>query len=388
MWSRDRTTRSGLRLLVAVLLGGCVSTAPTPQGQASARPTLSAKASLDAPSLAITPTPAPSEPAGWQLLPMSALDGPAFLGSVTTFHGALVAVGNATANAPRGAIWCSADALAWRTCPGMPSLEGTTLASIAVGEPGLVVVGASDAGAVALTSADGVSWSRIDLPDTKHLTANAIAWHDGRFVALGVDYETETSPTFAWTSADGRSWTRASNIEGKLPALVSGLVAVPEGFVAGGSLSGRVAIWTSRDGRAWTRSSPAGALRGDPGRLQLVAGHLFLPVGQNLWTSSDARHWSMATVPGFGNGVFAVGAIPGGFVAVGRSSEGDQPGVVAIAGADLSHWTLQPADPAFDGALALDVIMSPDGGHLVGVGNSIAGPSVFLHADPAGLLQP
>jgi hypothetical protein len=307
---------------------------------------------------------------------------------VATFHGALVAVGNATADTPRGAIWCSADGLAWRTCPGTPSLEGMTLASVAVGEPGLVVTGASEAGAVALISADGVSWSRTDLPDTKHLTANAIAWHDDRFVALGVDYENESSPAFAWTSPDGRSWTRVSNVEGPRAAQVTGLVAVPEGFVAGGSALGRVAIWTSRDGQAWTRSSPAGALRGDPGRLRLVGGHLFLPVGQNLWTSSDARHWFRTTVPGFGNGVFAVGAIPGGFVAVGRSSEGDQAGVVAIAGADLSHWTLQPADPAFDGALALDVIMSPDGRHLVGVGNSVAGPSVFVHADPAGLVQP
>jgi hypothetical protein len=270
----------------------------------------------------------------------------------------------------------------------MPPLDGMTLASIGIGDPGLVAVGASDAGAVALASADGVSWSRAVLPEAMHLSAMAVAWHADRFVAVGIDYEMEASPTFAWASTDGRSWTRVSNIEGPSQALVTGLVAVPEGFVVGGSFRGRAAVWTSTDGQAWTRSSLPGSPEGIPGRLQLVAGHLFLPIGQDLWTSNDARHWSRMTIPGFGNGVFAVGAIPGGFVAVGRSSEGDQPGVVAVADAHLTQWTLQPADPAFDGALALGLVVSTDGRHLVAVGNSIGGSSVFVHGDPAGLAIP
>jgi hypothetical protein len=390
MRSRRRRMSSGLALLAVALLAGCVSTSPSPQvpasGPPAAIPTGSAIAAATTP--APTPTTAPSEPTGWQLLPISALDGPASLEAVDTFRGALVAVGNTVENMPRGAIWCSADGLAWRACPAPPPLDGMTLASLGIGDPGLVVVGASDAGAVSLMSADGVSWTRNVLPDATHLSANAVAWHGGRFVAIGIDYETEASPTFVWVSADGRSWTHAANLAGPSQAVLTGLVAVPEGFVAGGSFRDHAAIWTSPDGQAWTRSSLPGSPEGQPGRLQLVGGHLFLPMGQDLWTSNDARLWGRMTIPGFGNGVFAVGAIPGGFVAVGRSSEGDQPGVVAVADADLTHWTLQPADPAFDTALAHDLVVSPDGLHLVAVGNSIGGSSVLVHADPAGLAIP
>jgi hypothetical protein len=390
MRSRSRRMSSGLTVLVAVLLAACVTTTPGPQVPASqppaASPTGSSIAAAATP--APTATPVPSEPAGWQLLPISALDGPASLNAVTTFHGALVAVGSTVEDTPRGAIWCSADGLTWRSCPGTPSLEGLSLASLAVGEPGLVVAGASDAAAVSITSADGVSWTRNDLPDASHRAVNGLAWHDGRFVAIGIDYDTEASPTFVWTSTDGRSWTRAANLEGPGQAIAYGLVAVPDGFVAGGSFRGHAVIWTSRDGQAWTRSSLPGSPEGQPGRLQLVAGHLFLPMGQDLWTSNDARLWGRMTVPGFGNGVFGVGAIPGGFVAVGRSSEGDQPGVVAVADANLAQWTLQPADPAFDTALAHDLVVSPDGRHLVAVGNSVGGSSVLVHADPAGLAIP
>jgi hypothetical protein len=89
-----------------------------------------------------------------------------------------------------------------------------------------------------------------------------------------------------------------------------------------------------------------------------------------------------------GVGVFDVAAIPSGFVAVGRSSEGNQPGVVATADSDLTRWTLQPADPVFDGALASAVLVSPDGAYLVGVGTSVSGESVFLLADPSALVSP
>jgi hypothetical protein len=71
-----------------------------------------------------------------------------------------------------------------------------------------------------------------------------------------------------------------------------------------------------------------------------------------------------------------------GIVAVGRSEEGDQPGVVTMADANFTSWTLQPADPVFDHALALAILQSPDGRRLVGVGNSDSGGAIFLHDLP------
>ena len=394
MWTRDRTVRRRLVLLGAVLLAGCVSTSPTPQ-QPSVGSTASPAGSpaaagspTPAASPTIAPTAAPSEPTGWQLLPVSPAIGAADLASVATFRGGLVAVGNTTTGDPRGAIACSTDGRTWQPCAGAPSMEGLTLAGMGVGDSGLVVVGASDRGAVSLATPDGVSWSRNLLPNTKGLTAQSVAWHGGRFVAIGVDYQTEASPSIAWMSLDGRTWTRLPDIEGPAQATLTGIVALPNGFMVAGSFRGHVATWVSTDGASWTRSELPGPPTGDPGRLRLVEGQFFLPVGQDLWSSREGRHWLRTAIPGFGNGVFAVGAIPGGFIAVGRSSEGEQPGVVAIADAGLTFWTLQPADPAFDGALALDVILSPDGRYVVGVGNSIGGSSVLIHADPAGLALP
>ena len=373
--------RSGSALLGAACLVGCIATSPSPPGPASIRPEVG-------PTPSLTATTSPSARTGWQLLPIAAFDRPASLESVTTFRGALVAVGNTVAATPDGAIWCSKDGLDWRSCPGTPPLDGMTLTSLGIGEPGLVVVGGSVAGAVSLTSADGVTWSRSVMPDAKHTSALGVAWHDGRYVAIGIDYENESSPTLEWASEDGRLWTRLPDLGKAGQAPLEGLVAVPEGFVVAGSFLGHGTIWTSTDGREWMRSSLPGSPAGFPGRLQLVGGHLFLPMGQDLWISKDARHWSKATIPGFGNGVFAVGSIPGGFVAVGRSSEGEQPGVVAVADAALAHWTLQPADPAFADALARDLVISPDGLRLVAVGNSNGGSSVLIHADPEGLVNP
>jgi hypothetical protein len=95
-------------------------------------------------------------------------------------------------------------------------------------------------------------------------------------------------------------------------------------------------------------------------------------------------------VPGFGVGIFDVAVIPGGFVAIGRSSEGSEPipgsyvpGVVATADGDLTRWTQQPADAAMSGALASSALISPDGTYLVGVGMSISGESVFLLPKPS-----
>lgn len=390
MRSRDRMLGRCQVLLGVAILAGCVSNAPSPQGAGSASPVGSpAGSSAAAPSPAATPTatPAPTKPTGWQLLPISAEVGPADLDAIAMFGGALVAVGRAVSDTPRGAIPCSADGRTWRSCAGTASLEGLELAGIAVGDPGLVVVGSSDAGAIALFSADGVVWARTLLPDTQRLTIQSVAWHGGRFAAIGVNHETEASPSLAWTSLDGRTWTRMADIEGPAQAMLTGIVAVPGGFLVGGSFRGHVATWASVDGRSWARTGLPGSTSGDPGRLRFVEGRLFLPVGADLWSSTDARNWLKTPIPGFGNGVFAVGAVPGGFIAFGRSSEGDQPGVVAIADAGLTSWTLQPADPAFDGALVHDVGLSPDGRFVVGVGNSIGGSSVLLHADPAGLVH-
>ncbi len=122
--------------------------------------------------------------------------------------------------------------------------------------------------------------------------------------------------------------------------------------------------------------------------MRYVNGQFLVPSGSQVWSSIDGRSWARARVPGMGNDVFDVAAGPGGgFVAVGRSSAGEQPGEVATADPALHAWTQLPEDPVFSNALAIAILLSPQGDRLVAVGNSESGESIFV-ADPSILAQP
>lgn len=375
--------RVGLRLagILTVVLAGCGSTTvATP----SSHPPSGAVVPSASPSTA-SPAATSSAQTGWRVVSTSSTLGPGHLSDVTTFRGSLVAVG--ANDAALGRIWSSPDGAAWTSTAGALPLDGMLLSSIAAGDPGLVVVGWSDSDAVALFSADGTSWSRQSLPGSHPgSSAMSVAWHGGRFVAVGGGGEPNAA--VSWASADGQSWTRVSIIQEGTKASLSSVAAGPGGFVADGMSRGRVTVWRSTDGVSWTRHELPDASASDPTRLRYTGGRFFLPTaGGDLWTSTDGLAWTRTTLPGFGVGAFDVAAIPGGFVAVGRSSDGSEPGVVATTGEDAAEWTVRPADRALEGALPSTLIVSPDGALLVGVGLTISGDSVFLFGQPATLLD-
>jgi len=290
-------------------------------------------------------------------------------------------------------IWSSPDGEVWRSIAGATPLDGVHLQAVAAGDPGIVVVGWSETDAVALFSPDGISWSRRPLPGSHPGSSIvSVAWHQGRFVAVGGGGE--PGAVVSWMSDDGRTWVPVSIFAEGNQASLNSVAAGPDGFVADGMYRRHPATWTSPDGKGWKRSDLPGSTAADPGRLRFAGGRFFLPLaGGELLSSTDGQHWSRTTVPGFGVGVFDVAAIPGGFVAVGRSSEGSEPipgsyipGVVATAEGDLTRWTLQPADAVMSGALPSSALVSPDGRYLVGVGMSISGESVFLLPDPSVIL--
>jgi hypothetical protein len=320
--------------------------------------------------------------------------GPANLVDLTTFRGYLVAVGNAATDPEPGVIWSSTDGVTWRSIAGEAPLAGAYLEAVAAGDPGLVTVGSNELGrAIALLSPDGVSWSSPRLPGASAFSATSVAWGLGRYVAVGSGIgEHPSTPTIAWLSVDGRAWTRAT-IDGVSHAALFGLAAGPRGFVAAGSLRDRAAAWVSADGRVWRPVAlPGGPSGVEGGRVRYVGGRFLLSVSAFgpdvdashgvVWSSSDGRHWTRSIAPGSGAAVFDFAAIPGGGVSVGRAEEGDQPGVVTMADANFTSWTLQPADPVFDHALALAILQSPDGRRLVGVGNTESGAAILLHDLP------
>jgi hypothetical protein len=216
--------------------------------------------------------------------------------------------------------WTSTDGIAWEQHP-VPRLDGSDVAervtTVVVGEGGYVAGGSAgpellDRHARFWTSVDGVEWQAVsdDPVAFANTEVRAITAFGDDFVAVGVvGTAQEPSAAVAWTSADGSSWTRVDDpsfVDGiavaLTPAPFGGLVAV------GSDLDRREAVaWTSPDGRRWTRS-PSEASRehsaGFAWMTDVVAiGDVVIGVGdyQGLqrgtatsWVSHDGVTWVQA----------------------------------------------------------------------------------------------
>ena len=208
--------------------------------------------------------------------------------------------------------WTSADGLAWRIHE-IGATEFTFPEALAAGSNGTVVaVGRSGTSPMAWTTRDGATWQPHDVATlgsagaTERMTA--VAAGNGGFVAGG-----SAGPELAerharfWTSEDASTWQPVlDDIEAFADAEVRAITRFGHGFVAVGVLGGAqqqtgAVAWTSPDGRAWTRvDSPAF----DGGKAVAVvespAGGL-VAVGTTVerrealaWTSPDGREWTRA----------------------------------------------------------------------------------------------
>jgi photosystem II stability/assembly factor-like uncharacterized protein len=313
----------------------------------------------------------------------------------------------------------SQDGRTWTIEPGDPGLLAaatdhlTLVAGLAERSDVLVAVGSSalfdisSGDARAWTSSDGVRWQVAE--PSKDLTDAAmeavVAGPDG-FVAVGSDGFPGGNTQLpgargaaAWTSPDGKSWTRAPAQASFANAIMTGARRTPTGYVAWGQTLPFAhpgppppPIWTSADGIRWVRSGRGIADAGGPGTpisSVLSIGDRLVAVGTRqlpdalgagnapgAWTSVDGgRTWSTAVVedgpatqPRSGGisdlavdkpGLIAVGSIQPpsgqegpGSAAVWRSSDGG------------STWTRLPDDPTF-GRAAMSRIVATSTGFIV-----------------------
>ena len=105
------------------------------------------------------------------------------------------------------------------------------------------------------TSADGMDWTAVPVPDRMSAVCDIVPGPSGGFVALG----TADDRLAAWTSDDGRSWKQG---EFDLPDTSAyGLVSAPqhcslavadEMVVAAASDQYETRVWTSDDGDVWS----------------------------------------------------------------------------------------------------------------------------------------
>jgi hypothetical protein len=180
----------------------------------------------------------------------------------------------------------------------------------------------------------------------------------GAIVAVG----RSGSLPVAWTSADGAGWTVH-----RVPILGSAaiaermttVVAVPDGFLAGGSvgpetLQRHARFWHSTDGVAWTPVADDAAafadaevrsiVRTDTGFVAVgILGEAFQPTGSVAWTSPDGEHWTRVDAPDLKAGrTVALTTGPGGLVAVGVGIDGHL--AMAWTSPDGRAWNLAPAE--------------------------------------------
>ena len=290
--------------------------------------------------------------------------------------------------------WTSTDTQTW-TIHEMGVTEFTFPVALAVGaDDTIVAVGRSGSSPLAWTSSDGSSWQShpvTTLPDdgiAERMTA-VIATPSGYLAGGSVGPELSDRHARFWQSTDGASWTPvADNPKAFADAEVRAIASFGSGYVAIGSvgnvqrISGSVA-WTSPDGRTWTRvddpafrASRAVALAEAPfGGLVAVGSDLDKHEAR-AWLSADGRSWTLAPAEPSrqfnGTILMADVAVVGDeLIAVGKYAPLQRSTAISWVSRDGRHWE-QGRSAAVQEQAEFNAVV-PAGPGVVAVG-SFGGP--------------
>lgn len=185
--------------------------------------------SPSAPAVVVDPTPSP--PPAWQ----SATIPPMFAGGLSTPVAVaagpteLAAVGGRTfqdlegPSGGTGGAWRSTDGAAWEPATSIAELAVGDMIPTSGPEAGLVDVAWGPGGFVAVGialepdgtvggawhSADGLAWTRSELPEPSLARPTAVTWDGSSFVAVGAVEEPGSPRAAVWLSTNGRTWRRA-----------------------------------------------------------------------------------------------------------------------------------------------------------------------------------
>ena len=167
---------------------------------------------------------------------------------------------------PVVAMWSSPDGLAWKRLPLPKAFTTGAVQTVAGGSAGFIALGTtSDAGAPAIwTSQAGTIWTSRPLPTVSSGTLaldDVTSFADG-FLLVGTVLGEEgcggaehISPAI-WFSADGSGWTRIS-LPGALRTSNTSLAVRRFGdrllAIQTAGDAEKAPAWTSTDGRTWTR---------------------------------------------------------------------------------------------------------------------------------------
>ena len=396
-----RSAAAGFLILVAAC-SPIASGGPTPR---SAEP----GASAVAPSPAASPvsSPAPSALGGWQRSPDqlalvdAGLQGVIWSGSQFL---AIAGVGSAMIlDSAEGLAWHRQPAFETNGWNGPTALAAGAGRVLAVG-------GGSNGPVAIWYSADGLAWTAAPDQDAfrsrdgAFQDARAVIATDDGWLAVGGEFYncTPRCPLRALvlTSRDGVQWMRLPETAALLHAEMSAIARGPSGYIAVGTVmvdpdrgeaGMRAAAWTSPDGRDWTRIGgattfdvPAGwavagptdvVLRGIAvsGDRVVVMGDVrpafgsettyVAPLAVAWWTDGGA--WAPVELGLFADDrELAVSAVLGGFLAITGTAPDCLSGMREST--DGVAWRCVGLGPAFTGYAVLGAAASPDVEVLVG----------------------
>jgi hypothetical protein len=350
-------------LLLAVLLAACGATPP-----ATASPPPETPA---APTPPVTPAPTPTpEPLPTVTFEAAEVPDAALSTAITAVlpgGDGLIAIG--FDGAFGSILWTSADARTWRdVTPAAFASQGlATVIQLADGR--LLAVGRGDTidieadAAAAFISDDGLTWRQVGGADLLGQMIDVIETPDGLVAIGGVP---GADAAGAWRSTDGgETWERTGDdvpgaffwsiVEGGPGLVVAGWRRNPEPDAA---------VWTSADGGATWQ------LADDPEDLELaegvdllatdagfvMAGGSMLGGQARLWTSPDARTWTLAEIEGGFDGAMirTLLATPIGLLAVGAAGSDAAAWISTDGGATWSRFGDPVPEAYFSTALVTD----------------------------------
>ena len=255
----------------------------------------------------------------------------------------------------------SADGLHW-TAGRALDIEGlgsaVWIAAVVEGPTGLLAVARSSGGicgpsivAALWTSADGLTWTRVQWPAGSAYPAGVYTIDAGSTGYIASGTLKDGAPPAVWLSGDGRSWHQVP-----LPKPTSGVVVVDgaTGFAGGYVLAGAQrsdigcgesestpslytpSLWWSADGKSWTRSKLAGALPAAAVWMTVnrISDHALMAVAQGdpqlVWVSNDGRTWRLIASPSsmLGDGILTDGQR--GLVVLPPANNGDGPTIATV----------------------------------------------------------
>jgi hypothetical protein len=328
----------------------------------------------------------------WQRVPGTdrLFQGAKYLGLISWRGGFVVRADQAPGPVPY--LWASPDGVTWTKVdpaqfgPGFADVAARGMA-IAPGGPGLIMVGNELHKLGEWTSADGLSWNRVDVDEAPFRTLSngfglSMAVGGPGFVLTGTVCSTPTKcGQGLWTSADGLTWRplphAATVFRGHFLQRVDssgGYVVAVEDDQSGAGIS---VVWLSTDGVHWRRDPFQQNLADQNGTGEPLHGSFGWAVQgidkqdrAAIWTAEDALTWKRspydADVWGLQKPQWYPSMTPGGPGLVVWAS--DRWGAVIWDWHDGVTWKRVPYDQVMFGPGTSISSMAAGGPGLVAVG--------------------